>query len=80
MVSKLIRQVHRWLAVCFTAGVVVNTIVIFGLGQKQPAFWVYLLALIPLYLLLFSGLYLFVLPYAARWNDGRRARAMAAQS
>jgi len=61
--SMLIRQIHRWLAIVFTAGVVINTVVIFGLGQKEPAFWVYLLALIPLFLLLFSGLYLFALPY-----------------
>jgi len=69
--SKLIRQIHRWLAIAFTAGVITNTIVIFGLGRKEPAFWVYLLALIPLFLLLFSGLYLFVLPYAVEWRSGR---------
>jgi len=50
----------------FTAGVIVNTGVIFALGQRQPAFWVYLLALVPLFLLLFTGLYLFVLPYTKR--------------
>lgn len=66
-----IRQVHRWLSIAFTLGVITNTIVIFGLGQKQPAFWVYLLALIPLFALLFSGLYLFALPYITR--GGRRA-------
>ena len=71
--SKLIRQIHRWLAIAFTVGVVTNTVVIFGLGDKEPAFWVYLLALIPLFLLLFSGLYLFFLPYVARWTGGRRA-------
>ena len=61
-----IRQIHRWLSIAFTLGVIANTIVIFGLGQSEPAFWVYLLALIPLFLLLFSGLYLFALPYVAR--------------
>jgi ABC-type transporter Mla subunit MlaD len=34
-------------------------------GQQPPA-WMYLFALIPLFLLLFSGLYLFVLPYVAK--------------
>lgn len=77
--SNLVRQIHRWLSICFTLGVVANTIVIFGLGQKQPSFWIYLLALIPLFLLLLSGLYLFVLPYAARWNGERRPRAAPAQ-
>jgi hypothetical protein len=57
----------------FTAGVIFNTVVIFGLGQRQPAFWVYLLALVPLALLLLTGLYLFVLPYAAEWGRERRA-------
>ena len=61
--SKLIRQLHRWLSIAFTLGVITNTVVIFGLGQQQPAFWVYLLAL---FALLFSGLYLFVLPYLRR--------------
>ena len=75
--SKLIRQIHRWLAIAFTLGVITNTVVIFGLGQKTPAFWVYLLALIPLFALLFSGLYLFFLPYALRW--GGRAPATVRQ-
>ena len=35
--------------------------------------WVGALALIPLWLLLFTGLYLFALPYAARWRSARRA-------
>ena len=55
----------------FTAGFLVNTVVIFGLGQQQPAFWVYLLALVPLFLLLFTGLYLLVAPYAAKWRGQR---------
>jgi hypothetical protein len=75
--SKLIRQLHRWLSIAFTLGVITNTFVIFGLGQQQPASWVYLLALIPLFALLASGLYLFVLPYAARW--GGRAPAAVRQ-
>jgi hypothetical protein len=71
-VSKWIRQFHRWIAVAFTLGVIVNTIVI-GMGKGEPAFWVYLLALIPLFLLLFTGLYLFVLPYADKWRGARGA-------
>ena len=74
--SNLIRQTHRWLSICFTLGVIVNTVVIAGLAGKPPPSWIYLLALIPLFLLLFSGLYLFGLPYALRW---RRARPVGAQ-
>ena len=71
--SRLIREFHRWVCILFTLGVVANTIVIFMLNKgQQPPFWMYLFALIPLFLLLFSGLYLFVLPYVAR-----RARAGA---
>ena len=34
--------------------------------------WVGLLALLPLILLLLTGLYMFALPYAARWRRVRR--------
>jgi quinol-cytochrome oxidoreductase complex cytochrome b subunit len=72
-VSKWIRQFHRWAATAFTLGVIVNTVVIFMGAGAQPSYWVYLLALIPLFLLMLSGLYLFVLPYAARWRSARTA-------
>jgi hypothetical protein len=65
-----VRQIHRWLSILFTLGVITNTVVIFGLKQSNPPYWVYLLALLPLFALLFTGLYLFALPYMAR-----RARA-----
>jgi hypothetical protein len=65
--SRLIREFHRWVCILFTLGVIANTIVIFMLGKgQQPPFWMYLFALIPLFLLLFSGLYMFVLPYVGR--------------
>ena len=65
--SRWVRQVHRWLSVAFTLGVIVNFVVI-GTAQEEPAFWVYLLALVPLFLLLPTGLYLFALPHVARWR------------
>lgn len=68
--SKWIRQFHRWVAIAFTLGVIANTLIIFT-GEGEPAYWVYLLALIPLFLLLLSGLYLFVLPYAVKFGGGR---------
>lgn len=68
--SKWIRQTHRWLAIAFTVGVLVYSV---AMQQGQPATWLGLLALVPLVLLLLSGLYLFVLPYAARWRNGRAA-------
>ncbi|WLR93459.1 hypothetical protein [Shinella zoogloeoides] len=62
-----IRQVHRWLSIIFTLAVLIN---IAAMAQGQPAIWIGLLALFPLILLLASGLYLFALPYAARWRQG----------
>ena len=38
-------------------------------GGRQ-AVWVGLLALLPLVLLMLTGLYLFVLPYATKWRSG----------
>ena len=38
----------------------------------EPIVWVSYVPLAPLALLLFTGLYLFVLPYAAKWRSGRR--------
>jgi hypothetical protein len=65
-----IRQIHRWLSIAFTVAVIVNIVAL--VQQKEPALWVGLLALLPLVLLLLSGLYLFALPYATRWRGGLR--------
>jgi len=51
----------------FTVAVTVNLI---ALGRQESAIWIGLLALFPLVLLLLSGLYLFVLPYANKWRSG----------
>ena len=64
------RQIHRWLSIAFTAGVI-TYILAMSLGQGQPAAWVGLLALVPLILLLVTGLYLFALPYVRRRSAGR---------
>ena len=60
-----IRKVHRWTSIAFTVAVIYVTAVV-NTGQREPAEWVYLLPLLPLGVLLPTGLYLFVLPYAAR--------------
>ena len=61
--SKWIRQAHRWLSIIFTATVVANFVTMaFG----QPPAWVVYSPLPPLFLMLFSGLYMFVLPYVAK--------------
>jgi cellulose synthase/poly-beta-1,6-N-acetylglucosamine synthase-like glycosyltransferase len=68
--STWIRQTHRWLAIAFTVTVIANFVALaVGKGQ-QPAAWVTYSPLLPLALLLFTGLYLFVLPYAIKWRRG----------
>ena len=63
--SKWIRQVHRWLSIAFTLAAIVNIV---ALVREKQAVWVGLLALFPLIVLLLSGLYLFALPYATKWQ------------
>jgi len=65
--SKWIRQIHRWLSIVFTVTVIANFVVL-GQGQQQVS-WVTYSPLLPLALLLLSGLYMFVLPYATRWRQ-----------
>jgi hypothetical protein len=64
-----IRQIHSWLAIVFTATVIANFV---AMALGQPPAWVVYSPLPPLFLLLFSGLYMFALPYAARWGAARR--------
>jgi len=61
--SRLIRLSHRWISVAFTLTVAANFLAM-ALGPPPP--WITYAPLAPLFLLLFSGLYLFVLPYARR--------------
>jgi hypothetical protein len=68
--SKWIRQVHRWLSIIFTATVIANFV---AMGFGEAPMWLVYLPLLPLFLLLFTGLYMFALPYAANWRSERRA-------
>lgn len=56
-----IRQIHRWLSIIFTATVIANFV---AMGLGEPPAWIVYAPLPPLFLLMFSGLYMFVLPYA----------------
>ncbi len=68
-----IRQVHRWLAIAFTLGVIVY---VAAMSQGQPPAWMGVLPLLPLVLLLLTGLYLFALPYLARSRRDARERPL----
>lgn len=68
--NKWIRQIHRWLSIIFTA-IVAAIFIALGIG-REPAEWIYLTPLFPLALLLLTGLYMFVLPYAGKWRGRQR--------
>jgi hypothetical protein len=61
--SRWIRQIHRWVAIVFTLTVIANFVAMAQGGGGMPPAWITYSPLLPLALLLFSGLYLFVLPY-----------------
>ena len=69
--TKWVRQTHRWGSIAFTLGVLINGVAVL---RGKYSGWIGLLALLPMVLLLFTGLYLFVLPYVAT----ARARARGA--
>jgi cellulose synthase/poly-beta-1,6-N-acetylglucosamine synthase-like glycosyltransferase len=62
-----VRQIHRWLAIAFTVAVIANFV---AMGLGEPPTWVVYSPLLPLFLLLFTGLYMFVLPHATRRHSG----------
>jgi hypothetical protein len=65
VLNKSIRQVHRWLSIIFTLTVIANfATMAFG----QPPAWVVYSPLLPLLILLATGLYLFFLPYLMKRN------------
>ena len=67
-----IRQFHRWTSVVFTLIVIADFA---AMTRGQPPAAVTYAPLLPLALLLLTGLYLFVLPYLAR-HRGRNPSMM----
>jgi heme A synthase len=65
-----VRQIHRWVSIVFMVTVIANFVAI---ARGQPPAWVTYSPLLPLAVLLFTGLYLFVLPYIAK-SLGSRMR------
>ncbi len=66
--NSWIRQVHRWLAILFTLAVIANLI---ALARGGPPDWITYSPLVPLFLLMFTGLYMFALPYVAAGRTKR---------
>lgn len=61
--NKWVRQSHRWVSMLFMLTVIANFI---AMASGTPPTWVTYSPLPPLFLLMFSGVYLFVLPYVAK--------------
>jgi hypothetical protein len=57
------RQFHRWVSMVFTSTVIANFV---AMAFGPPPAWVTYSPLLPLALLMLSGIYLFVLPYRTR--------------
>ena len=66
--SAWIRQIHRWLSMLFTLSVIATFI---ALALPDPLVWVSYIPLAPLFLLMATGLYMFALPYFAKWRGKR---------
>ncbi len=58
-----IRQIHRWMSIIFTLTVAANFI---AMALGKPPSWLVYSPLPFLFLLMFTGLYMFALPYAAK--------------
>jgi hypothetical protein len=69
--SGWIRQFHRWISIAFTLTVIANFV---ALSRGTPPAWITYSPLLPLALLLFTGLYLFVQPYLKRHRGTRQTR------
>jgi heme A synthase len=63
--SKWIRQTHRWLSIVFTVAVIINGVTVVQ-GKYNNRLGLSAVAILAL--LLFTGLYLFGLPYVNKWR------------
>jgi len=70
--SLWIRQFHRWVSIIFTLTVIANFVAMAQSGGAQPPAWITYAPLLPLALLLLTGLYLFALPYFSKSRSERK--------
>jgi membrane protein CcdC involved in cytochrome C biogenesis len=69
--NQFIRQAHRWISLVFMLIVLTTTAIMM---QENPPEWANYLALPPLFLLMLTGTYLFLIPYFSR---GRASEPVA---
>jgi hypothetical protein len=67
--NKWMRLTHRWLSIAFTVAVIVNGVAVV---EKKYTARLGLVAVATLALQFFTGMYLFVLPYATKWRSAER--------
>ena len=60
---NVIRRIHRWVSIIFTLTVAANFA---AMTQGSPPDWITYAPLLPLGLLMLTGLYLFVLPCGSK--------------
>ena len=72
--NKWIRQIHRWFSIAFVVALIINGVEI-ARGKYTRALGI--VAVVPVAVLLFTGLYLFVLPYVAKFRSARISRRNA---
>jgi hypothetical protein len=73
--NKWIRQIHRWLSMIQLLAIAINFVAVI---EKKYTNTLGLMAVAPFALLMLTGLYLFLLPYAAKlrsWQRGVRRTA-----
>jgi hypothetical protein len=75
--NKWIRLIHRWLSAALTVGMIVNFVAVLLHRYNNT---LGLLAVLPLALLFLTGVYLYVLHYAAKWRSTRRATRTVASA
>jgi hypothetical protein len=67
------RQFHRWVSIVFVLTVIANFVALGLGGGTPPPPWITYAPLLPLFLLMITGLYLFALPYLGRRRGGSRS-------
>jgi intracellular septation protein A len=67
--KRWIRQSHRWLSIAFTLCVVANFV---AMAWGPPPAWITYSPLLPLLLMMLTGLTMFVQPYSAAWAANHR--------
>jgi hypothetical protein len=71
--NVFVRQAHRWVSIVFTLTVIANFVALAQSKGAAPPSWITYSPLLPLAILMFSGLYLFLLPYLAKRRAGGRS-------